>query len=518
MIRASTATGGAVSSTQRLISAARPLGLGAVVRPDAHDRGRARRGHGPEGLDPACAVVGNQVRRRRHDLWRRPEVLPEGANAPASVDALEGVEPAHIGAPPAVDGLVVIGPECHGAVGPCQLFDQGVLEGAEVLGLVDEDRPEARAQSVAESGIAIEERDRLGQEVREIEGVGLAAPGAIGGQQPAEICRGSCVRRAALGVLEGLGEAPGIPGEGEIPAELLDQAAGIRAVEDGERRRASDGARLAPEQPRAEAVECPRPDVARLAAERLLDAADQLRSGGAREGEGEDLTGAKALMDEPVDPVGQDPGLAAAGTAGEQNGAGRMGHRGTLGRGERGEVGGESHCRWAGLLWRVQRRKPVQRCELAAPSPEQWSRVTAPRRHRRPECRTRDGPAAAAGHPVVRPTSWLSRRFAAGDPGVEGDCPGRPAAAAQRVAEVEVPHQAQQIGPLEAEHAGGAALVAAGCQDRVADERAAEREEALVVGAAGVRFERVHGASPDGMGTARYACRISLITWGFLHS
>jgi hypothetical protein len=247
--------------------------------------------------------VGDQARGRRHDLWRRPEVLPEGANARTSIDVLKGVEPAHIGAPPAVDGLIIIGPERHRAVGSGQLLDQGVLEGAEVLSFVDEDRPEARAQSVAESGITMEERDGFGQQAREIEGVGLAAPGAISGQQLADICRASWMQLAALGSLEGLGEARGITGEDEIPAELLDQAAGIGAVEDGECRRAGDGARLAPERPGAEAVERPRPDVPRLGTDSLPDAADQLGGGGAREGVGEDLTGAKALMDEPVDPV-----------------------------------------------------------------------------------------------------------------------------------------------------------------------------------------------------------------------
>jgi hypothetical protein len=104
---------------------------------------------------------------------------------------------------------------------------------------------------------------------------------------------------------------------------------------------------MSAEEPGAEPVERPGPQPLGHGAQRPREPAAQLVCGGAREREGQDLRGLEPLvLDQPLDPMGQDARLPAARAAREQERAGRVRHGRALSRVQRGEGVDEGHaCR-----------------------------------------------------------------------------------------------------------------------------------------------------------------------------
>ena len=92
------------------------------------------------------------------------------------------------------------------------------------------------------------------------------------------------------------------------------------------------------QEPGAEPVERPGPQALGQRAERRASRPAQLVGRGPRERQGQDLGRVEPLvLDQPLDPVGEDARLATAGTAREQQWPGRVRHGRPLRRVERGE-------------------------------------------------------------------------------------------------------------------------------------------------------------------------------------
>ena len=241
--------------------------------------------------------------------------------------------------PPAVDGLIIVAGEGQRPVRGGERLDERVLQGAQVLRLVDQHRPEAGPQRRPHGRLTGEQRERLRQQIQEVERVRLAAPGLIG--DPERRDRGPCRVHRAWGArdlggprpLQGLDERGQVALEAQVLREAGDEATGVVAVQDREGGRPTHRRRVAPQEPGPEPVEGAGPEGPRVPAERVGDAPAQLVRGRSGEGEGEDRGRLDLLvLDQPLDPVGQDPGLAAAGPAGEQQGPGRVGDGRALAR------------------------------------------------------------------------------------------------------------------------------------------------------------------------------------------
>jgi hypothetical protein len=218
-----------------------------------------------------------------------------------------------------------------------------VLEAAEVLGLVNQERAEARAQPLPDRGVLVEECERRRQQVREVERVRLPAPGLVGGQQRGERTEAGRRRRArpwrslALRPFDGLDQGREVALKVEFLHEPPDQPARVLAVEDREGRRAAQPGAMPAQEPGAEPMERPGPQLARQRAEGPDEPPAQLVRGGPREREGQDGDRVHPfLLHQPLDPVGQDAGLAAARATREQQRPRRVCHGRALGRVERG--------------------------------------------------------------------------------------------------------------------------------------------------------------------------------------
>ena len=241
--------------------------------------------------------------------------------------------------PPAVDGLIIVAGEGQRPVRGGERLDERVLQGAQVLRLVDQHRPEAGPHRPLHGRLTGEQRERLCQQIQEVERVRLAAPGLIG--DPERRDRGPCRVYQACGSrdlggprpLQGLDERGQVALEVQVLREAGDEATDVIAVQDGKGGRPTHRRRVAPQEPGPEPVEGAGPEGPRVPAERVGDPPAQLVRGRSGEGEGEDRGRLDLLvLDQPLDPVRQDPGLAAAGPAGEQQGPGRVGDGRALAR------------------------------------------------------------------------------------------------------------------------------------------------------------------------------------------
>ncbi len=131
---------------------------------------------GPQGLAQATLVGGDQARRRRQDVLRRPIVPLQPDDLGAWKVAFEAQDVVHLRPPPAIDRLVVIPhaaqvlallrqqpqPQVLGDVGVLVLVHQQVAEPAVVVG-----------QHV---GMLGEQGDVVQQQVAEVAGVQYPQP------------------------------------------------------------------------------------------------------------------------------------------------------------------------------------------------------------------------------------------------------------------------------------------------------------------------------------------------------
>ena len=134
---------------------------------------------GPEPLLRPVGVAGDDRVGGAEDGLRGAVVLLEHDGAGVRVVLLELHDVADVGAAEGVDGLVRVADD--GQLGRAGAFaddlaHQRVLGVVGVLVFVDEDVPEAAAVGVGERREGPEHVDRLGDQVIEVHGVGLAQP------------------------------------------------------------------------------------------------------------------------------------------------------------------------------------------------------------------------------------------------------------------------------------------------------------------------------------------------------
>ena len=391
----------------------------------------------PQIVATAARLIGHNRARRPKPLAAVrpagpvPQVLtwPDDREyRPPRVRALEGVETRHVAAPPAVDRLVIIARHRDRAVRRREGLDECVLEGAEVLRLVDQHGPEATPQSCAKRGVPVDERQRRGQLVHEVEPVRRPAPRLVGGherRQRSETWRGGIARRrhrVGLRPFHGLGPRGEIALEAEFVDEAGDHPAGILTVQDGEGRGPAHRGGMPAEEPGAEPVEGARPQAPGQRAQRPRESAAQLVRGRPREREGQDLgRGEPLVLEEPLDPVREDPRLATPGATGEEQGPGRVRDRGALGRVQRRErlvQGPDSHtARWRrGARIGGHAAAGDSGAAVAGASPPASSSAsgsTSKRRRARPVRPLRGSSAVAASTTLWRPAVSVARRSAA---------------------------------------------------------------------------------------------------------
>ena len=300
-----------------------------VLVPRAIDRGRLPLDIlGPERLLLARDVVGDHRRRRGEDALGRAVVLLEADDLGAGIVLLEIEDVAHVGSPPPIDRLVRI---AHDADVPMLLrerADDPILGAVRVLVLVDQDPLPEPAVPGQHLRHPVEEPDGEQEEVVEVHrprggepllvaavhGRDLLLAGATG--QLLRLLHG---QHLVLGVAQPVHEArrrrrPLV--HVELAHAVPDHRQPVVLVVDHEVRRVPDVADMLAQDADARRVEGGderRPHPRRP--EQRFDPAAHLLGRLVGEGDGEDLPGVHAPGAQEVgDPVGDDPGLAAAGT------------------------------------------------------------------------------------------------------------------------------------------------------------------------------------------------------------
>ena len=261
----------------------------------------------PERLRFPLDVVGDEAVRGLEDALRAAVVLLQAHDAGVGIVALELEDVVHVGAAPAVDGLVRIAGDAQ-VPGAGQVLGDQVLRVVGVLVLVHEHVQEPAAEPLARLGDLAEQADHEDEQVVEIGGVGAAEQPLVALEDLAD--GEGLLRRAGLleflgspePVLGGADHARGVRGREERAVELklghraLDGRDRVGAVVDGEGAAQADAVGVDAQHPGAEGVERGDPD-ARRHAERL-DPLAHFAGGLVGEGDREDVVGPAARRDE----------------------------------------------------------------------------------------------------------------------------------------------------------------------------------------------------------------------------
>ena len=252
---------------------------------------------------------------------------------------------AHVRTAEHVDALIVIADDAQVAVLAGEVPHHQVLGPVRVLVLVDHDVLESLLIFLEHVRVAIEQPDRPHQEIVEVERMVLLEKRVVAQADPS---RQLLVVRAGgphlvlgaddlvLGPRDERDHAAGritLLIEPHLVHDALDDRQPVRLVIDDEVAIDPVGAAIATQDADRDGVEGPHPDGARRQIQEVLDPAAHLAGGfiGKRHCQDFPRLGA-ALLDEPGDPVGQDPCLAAA-RAGEDQQRPIIGrHRGALRR------------------------------------------------------------------------------------------------------------------------------------------------------------------------------------------
>ena len=154
-----------VGDEQRLV-----LGIEPRVEADALPRG----GFGPEFLALARLVVLHHGAGRRQDVLRRAVVLLQPDGAGLGKIALEIQDVADIGAPPAIDRLILVAHHADVAVPFRKQAHQFVLAAVGVLVLVHHDVAQPPVPGLARGVVGAQKAHGFEQQVVEIQGVGVS--------------------------------------------------------------------------------------------------------------------------------------------------------------------------------------------------------------------------------------------------------------------------------------------------------------------------------------------------------
>jgi len=326
------------------------LRLGALVV-HLHDLDRdtpaARR---PQVLAFALAVVGDDRVGDVEDRLRRAVVLLQTDHLGVGIVALELKDVADVGAAPRVDGLVVVADHGQVAVLGGEEVGEAVLGVVRVLVLVDEDVAEGALVVTQALGDLLEELDGAHEQVVEVHGVHrhelllvkVVDVGRDAGEAAARLlAEGGRVEQLVLGVRDLAGD-----GLGRVALRIVlerleataDEAALVVGVVDRERAAVPETVGLAAQDAGAHRVEGADPHRARDAADEALDALLHLARGLVREGDGEDLVGARVAGGEQIrDAMREHTGLARAGPGEDEQRAVDVGHGRALRLVEAGE-------------------------------------------------------------------------------------------------------------------------------------------------------------------------------------
>ncbi len=289
----------------------------------------ALRSLGPEPLGHPPGVLRDDRVGRIEDVPVAPVVLLELHHPGAAVQIRELEDVAHLGAPPPVDGLVVVAH--HDQVRArwrCELLEELVLDGVGVLELVHQDVLEARPVLLQRLGVLAQELDEQEQQISEVHRVRRAEKPLIGavctldGERPVVVGRDTLHVGPASGVLLHVDAPEDIAGiEHRIHPLLahgpLHQLELVRVVVDDEGAREAHLLRLAPEDGGRGGVEGGDVQLGGPGAEQHPETLAHLPRGLVGEGDCQDPPGGDAPGEHEVgDAAGDDPRLPRAG-AGE---------------------------------------------------------------------------------------------------------------------------------------------------------------------------------------------------------
>ncbi len=362
-----------------------------------------RVGGGQDGLGGAVVLL-------QQDRARVREIL------------LELDDVADAGAAEGVDGLVGVADDAQlarldtGVGWRDQLADQLVLRVVGVLVLVDQHVPEAAPVVLGHGGQPLQQRDRLHDQVVEVERVGRAQPGLVDAVDLGDLAlvvvggpgRG-VIGREQL-VLE-VGDLRGDRTGGEllrielqVAGDQADQPPGVVGVVDREGGADTEVLGLPAQDPHAHRVERGHPHRVGPTPHERVDPLLHLGRGLVREGDRHDLAGVDAPFGEqPGDAVGQHPGLARSRPRHDQQRRPGMGDRLPLSR-----------------IEPLQQRRATGGGGLDRSGMGQFEQRTHRKgtRYRRPPTNSLPTPSRAARRCCVDPTMWhtarvpsISRRF-----------------------------------------------------------------------------------------------------------
>ena len=300
---------------------------------------------GPQLLAEAVGVVGDHRVGGGQDVAGGAVVLLELERARARVVLQEALHVLHLGAAPAVDGLVVVAHHEHFAGVAGQHAHEGVLDGVGVLELVHQQVPEALLVVVQQHRVLEPQLVRAQQQFGEIHQARALAALLVGlvdlehgGAEEVAAARLDVLRAPALVLLRvdppgHLARREAAFVEFEVGADALEQAHLVVLVEHLEGLGQAGLLPVQAQQAVRQAVEGADPHAARAVAQQRLDAAAHLGGGLVGEGDGQDAVRRHAHhFVQPADAVGEHAGLARAGARQHQGMARRRGNHFALGR------------------------------------------------------------------------------------------------------------------------------------------------------------------------------------------
>ncbi len=310
-----------------------PLPFGLFVRGQVHPDLLPRLVLGPELLLLPRGVVLHDAVRGAEDGLRGAVVLGQAEHGRLGEGLLEGEDVPHVGAAPAVDGLVVVPHHGQVAVDPRQALDEAELDPVRVLVFVHEHVQEPGRVHAMDLLVQIEEAHREPDQIVEIHRAPLTERLLVAGvhlRQP-PVHDGECRLREFLRphrlVLEPR-DPPARHGRSQALVlgarsfqEIAKDRALIVGVVDDEVLGIAQELRVASQDPNAGAVKGAQPDTQVLASQQGLRPGTHLPRGFVCEGEGEDRAlGDAALAHQVRDAAGQDAGLAASRAGEDQEG------------------------------------------------------------------------------------------------------------------------------------------------------------------------------------------------------
>ena len=288
----------------------------------------------PEGLVLAGPVVADHGIGRVQDILGGPVVLLQADDHGVRIDLFEVQDIADVRAPEFVDGLVVVADHAEVPVFAREEADQLELGPVGVLVLVDHDIAEALLVHVQDLVVGVEEPDRQHEEVIKVHCVVLAQKPLVLLVGHADLLFPEALPVVLLTVLQG-GQKLVLRGghrgqdlpllqvlciDPQVFAGLLHQGLLVVGVVYDEGGLIAQKVDMAAEDPHAHGVEGRDPDSLTGPAQDLVHAVPHLAGGLVGEGDRQDIPGIDlAFVDQVCDPVGDHPGLAAAGAGQDQD-------------------------------------------------------------------------------------------------------------------------------------------------------------------------------------------------------